>query len=355
MYSSGSCRQLQIINEEAWRCSTGVPRGSYPDDVKRQGLHEDMKSLFVNFFLSMTFILSGAKRNTRNLGISKAELERELFAVWPQLLRELAKKREPPASGAVPETRFQQSLTLAVESGRMEGFSETDEYKTRKAFADQQYYKHLAKKRGMHWSAPEPSDDAKEFTDPRESEDRVWYKSTLVGLISSTFSSVLGDGHDIDPDQSLELDTLQVQMFSKKLSKALGLGEGGLPPTMAQQPHTVNDVLVQLERVVDVVEEVRVDLEPHDDTPACPYLSDYHVPSMRSFWRVLKQSKIRYTRAIHAHECPLHTNGPLWVNQLNDANKALNALPKGQELERVRLLLVSNTSSRSRLRATNYT
>jgi hypothetical protein len=70
---------------------------------------------------------------------------------------------------------------------------------------------------------------------------------------------------------------------------------------MAQQPHTVNDVLVQIERVVDVVEEVRVDLEPHDDTPACPYLSDYHVPSIGE-----SSSKARSD----THEQSMHTSVP---------------------------------------------
>jgi hypothetical protein len=49
------------------------------------------------------------------------------------------------------------------------------------------------------------------------------------------------------------------------------------------------------------------------ETP--PSVEQYHVPAMSTFWGVLKEKKIRYTRAIHAHECPLHDNGPLWELQ----------------------------------------
>jgi hypothetical protein len=310
---------------------------SYPDDVKRTGLPDDVKTLIVEFFLSMTFILSGATRNTRNLGVSKAELERELFAVWPQLLRKLAGRREPVSvSGTL--TRFQESLRLAVQSGGVADFCEKEEYKTRRAFADQQYARQLARKRGMHWVAPEPCTDANEFTKPRESDDRVWYRSTLLGLIPSTLARVIGDDtvRDVSVDHPLELSPQQALDFSSQLSGELKLGDKGFTLDSTQPP-TIDNVLRQLGQILEVVDEVKV-TDPRGNAPACPYLGDYHVPSMRSFWRVLKQSKIRYTRAIHAHECPLHTSGPLWLIQLDDVNKALAVLPAGQEMERVRLI-----------------
>ena len=57
---------------------------SYPSGVHRNGMLLQIKAAPVTFFKSQTYILSGAKRDTRNLGISKSELERRLYAFFPE-------------------------------------------------------------------------------------------------------------------------------------------------------------------------------------------------------------------------------------------------------------------------------
>lgn len=59
------------------------------------------------------------------------------------------------------------------------------------------------------------------------------------------------------------------------------------------------------------------ELAPSDGVP------DIRPPSMATFWAILEEQDIRFTRAIHAHECPLHDNGPLWVLQREQLTREL--------------------------------
>ena len=65
---------------------------------------------------------------------------------------------------------------------------------------------------------------------------------------------------------------------------------------------------------------------------APPGVEQHHIPAMSTVCSVLKQSKIRYTRAFDAHECPIHDNGPLWELQLQQVTDTRRFLPMDEVL-----------------------
>jgi hypothetical protein len=230
---------------------------SYPSGVHRPGMLLQIKAALVQFFKSQTYILSGAKRETRNLGISKSELERRLFAFFPELLRRVARENPLLLEHSKNPTRVQVSMAKAVEAARTEGFDQQDEFELRKAYADALYLARVVKRRTFKWNEPAVEEGEESSFNRHEEDD---------------------DGHVLvidDPDQPLD--------------------------------------------------EVEVS--------APSGVQSYHVPAMSTFWAVLKASKVRYTTAIHAHECPLHDNGPLWELQFAQVVDAriFNVEDKGLE------------------------
>ena len=207
----------------------------YPAGVTRPGMLNEIKAGLVTFFLSETYIESGAKRPTRNLGISKSELERRLFAFFPELLRRVAREHPHLLKPAKKPTRIQLSMAHAVAAASREGFDQQAEYELRKAYADKLHLARVVKRRTFKWNEPTV----------REGDE-------------SEFSR-----HEEDDDANHV-------------------------PVIEDEKESTDDVEVQ--------------------TP--PGVEQFHVPTMPTFWAVLKEKKIRYTRAIHAHECPLHDNGP---------------------------------------------
>jgi hypothetical protein len=253
----------------------------YPQGVTRDKVVLQLKAHLVKFFLSQTYVLSGAKRDTRSLGISKSELERRLFALLPEILRRLA--REFPDLLADSEkkpkeapTRLQVSMVTAQEAALRDGFDQEAEFELRKAYADAVYLARVAQRRTFKWDeeAAEVGDES-EFNRHEEDDDA---KNVPM----------------IDEDADIV----------------------GVP-----------------------------------DAP--PGVEEYHVPAMATFWGVLKKSKIRYTRAIPAHECPLHDNGPLWELQFQQVFDARIFLPDDEALLRRERVLAAKVQ-RYRLHIEQY-
>jgi hypothetical protein len=106
-----------------------------------------------DFFWSITFVFSGAKRFTRILVISKQEVWVLWFARYPAMLRVLAhgypwllevKSTKAP-------TRLQQSMLLALKVADTEGFKESVEIEKREIAARKEYRRRLVKRRGWDW------------------------------------------------------------------------------------------------------------------------------------------------------------------------------------------------------------
>jgi hypothetical protein len=177
---------LKIPRAQArrWRCDAKkmgkLPdffTAQYPEGVTRDKMVIQLKAHLVKFFLSQTYILSGAKRDTRCLGISKSELERRLFAFFPELLRRLAREcpgllADSEKNPKVPPTRLQVSMATAQEAARCDGFDQDAEYELRKAYADAVYLARVAQRRTFKWNeeAVEEGDES-EFNRHEEDDD----------------------------------------------------------------------------------------------------------------------------------------------------------------------------------------
>jgi hypothetical protein len=79
---------------------------NYASNATRQHFTEAEESVMEDFYFRTTSVMSGAHRQTRNLEKTEHEWEEEMYAVWPQMLRnavrmnpELAKAKKPLTKG----------------------------------------------------------------------------------------------------------------------------------------------------------------------------------------------------------------------------------------------------------------
>jgi hypothetical protein len=81
-----------------------------------------------NFFIALTYVLSGASRPTRILSLMKHELMAHLHGRWPAMLRRLMLDhphiRPDPTGGSTKLTKLQDDIALAVAMASSKDFDE---------------------------------------------------------------------------------------------------------------------------------------------------------------------------------------------------------------------------------------
>lgn len=69
---------------------------------------EEEESVMEDFFFRTTSVMSGALRTTRNVEKTKHEWEEEMYAVWPQMLRNAVRMNPELAEAKIPLTKKEQ-------------------------------------------------------------------------------------------------------------------------------------------------------------------------------------------------------------------------------------------------------
>lgn len=106
-------------------------------------------------FHATTVVFSGANTTTRVLETKIYEWEAEVYALYPDALRTLAKEfphllnPRPEKDDWVPKTRFERCIVAAVIQAKTRTFNQLKEIADRREYAKRLYFTKLAKKKGF--------------------------------------------------------------------------------------------------------------------------------------------------------------------------------------------------------------
>jgi hypothetical protein len=78
---------------------------NYASNFASSSFTEAEESVMENFFFRTTSVMSGALRETRNLEKTEHEWEEEMYAVWPQMLRNAVRDNPELATAKKPLTK----------------------------------------------------------------------------------------------------------------------------------------------------------------------------------------------------------------------------------------------------------
>jgi hypothetical protein len=220
----------------------------YPAAVTREKFPPWIKALLVTFFLNITRVMSGARNETRHLPLSKHDVDTQLYAQWPKLLRQAAKQTPcllvAPTDNRKEYTKFECSVRAAMWSAQQTMFDQDAEYHARWSASNSAYLRKLQRNQLRR----------------------------KIAKISDLKVS------DKDLDEMLQQGPVQDQ--EHKL------------PSPATQPKS---------------KQGNIDINLFD-----PSTYDIRPPDPDSFWKFIHDQKIRYTTKKYLHECPLHKKGPVW-------------------------------------------
>ena len=156
---------------------------------------QEEQAIYVDFFRRNTHQRSGARGETRELQMRNVEIEAELFAQYPSLLRSFAQNNPDVLSKARQNknpTRFEWSLVNAVnvESEYVGDWNkrEQEEINVRRNQYLTKYRHYLARKRA------EITADSMDYCMPKETDDRFNYAKPIQ---PNLFWAILKDIHTI--------------------------------------------------------------------------------------------------------------------------------------------------------------
>lgn len=242
------------------------------------------EKLVIRFFNEHSSVRSGAKRQTREVGLGHTELQIEFYAEYCKRLRIL--NTEDPSvltrvlvlvERKMPITRFQSSLAFAVACARQAGFNPLAEETARRLKAKQVYNYHLEELRLRNLQITMHFASAEERHTTSDNEMKLALQLVLPPAESLT---------ELDPCEETQL----------------------LPiAPSAQTKETEISALYPL----------------------------FDPPCKKSFWKVIKKFKIHWTQHFKPTECPIHDSGPLHVEKLKTLNNE-------QHISQERLLSARN-------------
>jgi hypothetical protein len=88
--------------------STTTLKTDYAANTAKSAFTEQEESVMETFFFRTTSVMSGAHRETRNLEKPQHEWEEEMYAVWPQMLRNAVRSIPELAEAKQPMTKKEQ-------------------------------------------------------------------------------------------------------------------------------------------------------------------------------------------------------------------------------------------------------
>ena len=88
--------------------STATLGQDYAANTARSAFTEGEESVMEAFFFRTTSVMSGAHRETRNLEKPQHEWEEEMYALWPQMLRNAVRLNPALATAKKPMTKKEQ-------------------------------------------------------------------------------------------------------------------------------------------------------------------------------------------------------------------------------------------------------
>ena len=221
-----------------------------------------IEKVVVDFFCEHAPVRSGAKTETREMGLSITNLRVKLFEEYPRLLRLLNRDSPLLLQAATTKlskggnlTRFQSSLMAAVQQKLEPDFDEDKDETKRRVHAEGLMKIQLEKK--------------------RLGSNRVHCQSILF---------------EMDRQANLESEHAQETADIIQLTDDYDIG--------LLKDHAAEDA---------DDEDYETDPDPNDSTMHVLYPP----PSDRVFYRILKKYKIHWTSNIKKVECPIHDEGPL--------------------------------------------
>jgi len=82
---------------------------SYNPNTASAAFTEAEESVMEDFFFRTTSVMSGAVRTTRNLEMTEHEWEEEMYALWPQMMRNAVRMNPALATAKKPLTKREQT------------------------------------------------------------------------------------------------------------------------------------------------------------------------------------------------------------------------------------------------------
>ena len=138
---------------------------NYPSDITREALPEYVQKMYEDFFMRASYVPSGAKDNLRHVSVLKHELEEELYAMYPAMLRDLSQAHRDELFEHVDRpsndtyTVLQASILTAEYWASKDGFTPEEEVSHRRDVAVKKYRAKLNhstwKKRGHSMGPPQ--------------------------------------------------------------------------------------------------------------------------------------------------------------------------------------------------------
>jgi hypothetical protein len=118
---------------------------NYAPNVTHAALPKYVEDMYVKFFMRASYLPSGANNNLRHVSVLKHELEEELYAVYPAMLRELNEEHgsdifdhQDRASNDT-YTVLQANILTAMHLASKDGFTDEQEVTSRRDFAIAKY------------------------------------------------------------------------------------------------------------------------------------------------------------------------------------------------------------------------
>ena len=118
---------------------------NYPSDITREALPEYVQKMYEDFFMRASYVPSGAKDNLRHVSVLKHELEEELYAMYPAMLRDLSQAHRDELFEHVDRpsndtyTVLQASIITAEYWATKDGFTPEEEVSHRRDVAVKKY------------------------------------------------------------------------------------------------------------------------------------------------------------------------------------------------------------------------
>jgi hypothetical protein len=262
---------------------------------------DEEAELYIQFFIDNTHHMSGDQTSTRHLLLKLHELHAQLHAEFPARIRQLLQKYHDQLKYD-DNTRWGKALQWATACPPTSDEEKTKEVKTR----------HEEHTRG--------------------------YQVQVYGnkLRSTTHAAV-----------TLAAAT---KMFDRDSS----LKNEYAPTTINDDDPTINDDErdwtknedTQIEHVVHVTG----DTAPEDPSEHEGNILECRPVTMKTFWRLLKHHKMRWSVKIHPHECPIHDKGPVWVKQQDDINGRLAKLEQKLAIVEKYVDIPANADEATRIR-----